>query len=148
MESCEFRTGCLWQLLYADDFVIVAESLGELKARLKNWKDGLKEKGLKVNVGMTNVLCSRHDVSKLKIASVKFPCGVCMKCVGANSVLCLSCRNWVHKRCSGIKTSLTNCEAFICKTCSTTIGAVDLFPTCVTIDRDELLVSSVILVMS
>ena len=44
--SHEFRTGCPWELLYADDLVIVAESLGELKVRLKNWKDGLKKKGL------------------------------------------------------------------------------------------------------
>ena len=54
-----------------------------------------------------------------------------------NSILCLSCRNWVQKRCSGIKTHLRNCEDFICKTCSATTGAVDPFPTCITIDRDE-----------
>ena len=90
--SREFRTGCPEEILYANDFVIVAESLGELKVRLKNWKNGLEEKGLRVNVGKTKVLCSRNDVSKSKIASVKFPCGVCMKSVGANSILCLSCR--------------------------------------------------------
>ena len=71
--SCDLRTGFPWELLYTDDLVIVAESLGELKVRLKNWKDGLEEKGLKVNIGKTKVLCSRHDVSKLKIVSVKFP---------------------------------------------------------------------------
>ena len=60
-----------------------------------------------------------------------------MKGVGANSILCLSCRNWVQKWCSGIKTSFTNCEDFICKACSTTKGAVDPFPTCITINRDE-----------
>ena len=134
--SREFRTGCPWELLYADDLAIIAESLGELKVQLKNWKNGLEEKRLKVNVGKTKVLCSRRDVSKSKIAFVKFPCGVCMKVVGANSILCLSCRNGVHKRCSGIKTSLRNCgEDFICKTCSTTTGPVHPFPTCITIDR-------------
>ena len=46
--SHEFRTGCPWELLHADDLVIVAESLGELKVRLKNWKDGMEEKGFKV----------------------------------------------------------------------------------------------------
>ena len=83
------------------------------------------------------VLCSRHDVSKSNIASVKFPCGICMKGVRVNSILCLSCWNWVHKWCSGIKTSLRNCEKFICKTCSTTAGVVDPFRTCITIKRDE-----------
>ena len=43
--SCEFRTGFLWELLYTDDPVTVAESIGELKVRLKNCKDGLEEKG-------------------------------------------------------------------------------------------------------
>ena len=46
--SRKFRTGCPWELLHADDLVIVAESLGELKVRLKNWKDRLEEKGFKV----------------------------------------------------------------------------------------------------
>ena len=39
--------------------------------------------------------------------------------------------------CSGIETSLINCEDLICKTCSTTTGTVDLFPNYITIDRDE-----------
>ena len=64
-----------------------------------------------------SLTCSRHDVLKSKIASVKFPCGICMKDVGANSILYLTCRNWVHKQCSGIKTGLRNCEDFICKAC-------------------------------
>ena len=42
-----------------------------------------------------------------------------------------------NKRCSGIKTSLRNCEDFICKTCSTTTRVVDPFPTCTTIERDK-----------
>ena len=29
--SHEFRSGCPWELLYTDDLVIAAESLGELK---------------------------------------------------------------------------------------------------------------------
>ena len=55
--SREFRIGYPWELLYADDLVIVAESLKELKIRLTNWKSRLEEKGLKVNVGKTKVLC-------------------------------------------------------------------------------------------
>ena len=122
--------------LYTNDLVMVAESLDQLKIRLKNWNNGLEEKGIKVIVGKSKVLCSKH-VSKSKIESVKFPYGVWMTGVGVNSVLCLSCQNWVHKGCSGIKTSLRNCEDFICKTYSTTTGAVYLFPTCITINRDE-----------
>ena len=40
--SREFRTGCPWELLYADGLVIVPESLGELKVRLKNLQDRLE----------------------------------------------------------------------------------------------------------
>ena len=55
----------------------------------------------------------------------------------------LSCQNWVHKQCAGVKTSLRNCKCFICKTCSTTTGAVDPFRTRITIDRDEFHIVSV-----
>ena len=58
--SREFRTGCPRELLYAEDLVIVAESLSELKVRLKNSKDGLEEKGLKVNIRKTKALRFRH----------------------------------------------------------------------------------------
>ena len=100
--SRESRTGCPWELLYAN--VIVAESYGDLKVRLKNGKDGLEEKRVKVNVGKAKVLCSRHDVFKLKILYQIF-----MWCMhGRRSFLCLSCRNSVYKRCSRIKATLRN----------------------------------------
>ena len=54
--SREFRTGCPWELLYADDLVIVANSFEELKAKLKQWKNGLERNGLKVNVGKTKIM--------------------------------------------------------------------------------------------
>ena len=49
--STEFRTGVPWELLYADDLVLIAES--EDKLKLSVWKKGFEEKGLKVNVGKT-----------------------------------------------------------------------------------------------
>ena len=36
--SREFRTGCPWELLYADDLVITAEDPEELETKLSNWK--------------------------------------------------------------------------------------------------------------
>ena len=36
--SREFRTGCPWELLYADDLMISAESMEELLGKLKTWK--------------------------------------------------------------------------------------------------------------
>ena len=35
--------------------------------------------------------------------AVRWPCGVCSKGVGSNSLQCTSCQKWVHKKCSGIK---------------------------------------------
>jgi hypothetical protein len=32
--------------------------------------------------------------------------GVCDKRVKVNSVLCIGCKKWVHKRCSGVKGAL------------------------------------------
>ena len=34
--------------------------------------------------------------------SGKFPCGVCKEGVGDNSIKCVACHKWVHKRSSGI----------------------------------------------
>jgi hypothetical protein len=38
-------------LLYADDLALAAESEKQLMEKIKRWKDGMEEKGLRVNVG-------------------------------------------------------------------------------------------------
>ena len=43
--SRDFRTGAPWELLYADDLLIMADSLEECIARLKAWKDAMEKKG-------------------------------------------------------------------------------------------------------
>ena len=47
--SREIRSGCSG-LLYADDLVLVNETLESLKGRLETWKKALESKGLSVNV--------------------------------------------------------------------------------------------------
>jgi len=39
--------------------------------------------------------------------ATKWPCGVCSKGVGSNSMQCTSCQKWIHKKCSGIKGSMS-----------------------------------------
>ena len=56
--SREFRTGCPWELLYADDLVLVAESVEELTRKFSLWKQGLEGKGLRVNLGKTKLMVS------------------------------------------------------------------------------------------
>ena len=41
----DFRVGVLRELLFADDLVIIATSLEELKNRIEAWKEGLESKG-------------------------------------------------------------------------------------------------------
>ena len=88
--SREFRTGVPWELLYADDLVIIAKSLEELIARFKAWKAGMEQKGLKVNIPKTVFMISGTGLDVLK-DSGRYPCSVCRKGVGANSIYCTGC---------------------------------------------------------
>ena len=58
--SMEFRTGCPWELLYADDLVIIAKTMEELAVKLNKWKQGMESKGLRVNMGKTKVMVSNR----------------------------------------------------------------------------------------
>ena len=115
--SIEFRTGCPWELLYADDLVIVAESAEELIHKLKIWKVNLESKGLRVNMGKTKILCSSHKAVQQNKDSGRYPCGVCHKGVGSNSIYCTQCKHWIHKRCTDTKGKLKNTPDFKCKKC-------------------------------
>ena len=54
--SREFRCGVPWEDLYADDLVIIAESMEECVRRLLSWKRAMEEKGLRVNAGKTKIM--------------------------------------------------------------------------------------------
>ena len=98
--SREFRTGVPWELLYADDLVIIAETYKGCIDRLKEWKAGMEQKGLRVNMPKTKILISGVGLDVLK-DSGWFPCTVCSKGEGANSILCTGYHLCVHKGCSG-----------------------------------------------
>src|SRR6184192_893771 len=76
-----FKKGLPWELLYADDLVLMAESRLELEERLTEWMARLKEKGLRVNIGKTKVMNCRVGVGQVE-NSDKYPCGICRKGVG------------------------------------------------------------------
>ena len=44
------REGLLNEILYADDLVLMSESLEDLRERFQRWRSALENKGLKVNV--------------------------------------------------------------------------------------------------
>ena len=53
----------------------------------------------------------------------RWPCSVCGKGVGRNSIQCTSCMSWVHKRCSGSTLSLQSVkDVFVCKVCQGVCG--------------------------
>ena len=115
--SREFRTGLPWELLYADDLVLISDSIKGLEKKFSDWKKGMEEKGLRVNVGKTKVMISSSSANT-STKSGKYPCGVCSKGVGNNSIFCKSCKSWVHGRCSGIKGKLTLVSNFACPKCN------------------------------
>jgi len=43
--SREFRVALPWELLYADDLAVIAETEEELIIRLNQWKDNVESKG-------------------------------------------------------------------------------------------------------
>ena len=56
--SREFRIALPWELLYADDLAVIAETEEELIKRLNGWKDNVESKGMRVNMNKTKVIIS------------------------------------------------------------------------------------------
>ena len=121
--SCEIRVGVPWEDLYADDLVVIAETLDECVTRLLAWKEAMEEKGLRVNTGKTKVMICGTGLD-LTQSSSKNPCGVCRTGVGRNSIFCNGCKHWVHKKCSGLK-RLVEDPAFMCARCLGTARPID-----------------------
>jgi hypothetical protein len=68
-------------------------------------KVGLEERGLRVNTCKTKVMkCQVRN--GLKDDSGDYPCSVCRRNVKRNSIECVVCKKWVHKKCSGVKGKL------------------------------------------
>ena len=113
------REGLPWEMLYADDLVLVGKCEEELKEKLRKWNECLKEKGLKINEDKTKVMCESFGTGTTQvIVNVKHPCSVCLKGVGVNSIRCTQCVQWVHERYSRAKGSLKNVESsFIYRRC-------------------------------
>jgi len=69
---------------------------------------------MRVNIKV--MISGEHQ--KVRQKAVRRPCGVCSKGVGSNSIQCNSCQKWVHKKCSGIKGSMSKvAKSFICSCC-------------------------------
>ena len=86
--------------------------------KIKIWKKGLESKELKVNIGKTKVMKCHVDAN-MQVESGKYPCGICGKGVGRNSIQCRGCKKWIHKKCSasGVKGKLKEDPGYRCTKC-------------------------------
>ena len=90
--SGEIRSGLRWVMLYADDLLVIVESLVELEERYLTWKSNIEYKGLKVDIGNTKIMkCGTNEGPVF--ASDKYPLNVCKKGVGRNSVYYSFCKH-------------------------------------------------------
>jgi len=116
--SREFRIALPWVLLYADDLAVIAETEEDRIKRLSEWKDNMENRGMRVNMNKTKVMISGECQKPMQKAA-RWPCGVCSRGVGSNSIQCSSCQKWVHKKCSGINGSMYKVmKSFNCRGCS------------------------------
>ena len=107
--------GAPWSMLYADDLVLTAETHAGVIEEFRRWKTALERRGLKINLDKTKIMVTGKE--SVPIRSGRYPCGVCGRGVGVNSVLCVSCSLWCHKRCSGLQ-SVVGAVDFVCPTCA------------------------------
>ena len=114
-------TAACWCLLS-----VIAETEEKMIKRLNIWKDNVESKGMRVNMNKTKVTIS-GERQKVRQKALRWPWGVCSKCVGSNPLQCTSCQKWVHMRCSGIKASMLKVmKSFICRRCSAGCTSVDI----------------------
>jgi len=119
----ECRTGDPWELLYADDLVLTGETKEEVTNMFLRWKEAMECRGLKVNLGKTKIMVTGKQGENLQ--SGRYPCSVCGRGTGTNSILCVTCNRWCHGRCSGLP-RVSGVVGFHCPRCA---GQVQVAPT-------------------
>ena len=85
--SRKIRSRCPEELFDADDLAFLSERLTGLKGTREASKGSLSSKELKINVKKTKIIIRSEDTEKVT-EEAKFPCAVCRKGVGSNSILC------------------------------------------------------------
>jgi len=100
--SQEFRVAFAlpWELLHADDLVVIVETEDDLIKMLNDSKDNVENRGMRVNMNKTKVMINGERQKQVQKA-VRWSCGVCGRGVGSNSIQCTCYQKWVHKKCSG-----------------------------------------------
>ena len=117
------REGLMNEILYADDLVLMSESMQNLKEKFLKWNEAFEIKELKVNLKKTKVMVSGSKCEVLK--SRVYPCVKCGKGVMANSIMCTKCGKWVHGSCTKMKrVTSTLAKGFVCELCVDTMEGI------------------------
>ena len=71
------RKGVLGELLYANDLVLICETIRGLRNMTLKWMEAFRSKGFKFSLGKTKVMV-RGGITKDGMSKIKVdPCGVC-----------------------------------------------------------------------
>ena len=81
---------------------MIAETEDDLIKRLNECKDFMENRGMRVK---PRLLIS-GERQKVMQKAVRWPCRVCGRGVGNNSIQCTTCQKWVLRKCSGINGSM------------------------------------------
>ena len=111
------REGLLNEILYADDLVMMSESLEDLRKRFQRCRSALEGKGLKVNAEKTKMMVSVKEGEI--VFSKTNPWGICGKRVESNAVCCTKCTKWIYGRCTKMKkVTSSSVRHFVCRRCT------------------------------
>ena len=56
----------MWELLYANDLALTAETLGEMELMFVEWRQAMERRGLKVNLKTTIVMVTEGEMEDVK----------------------------------------------------------------------------------
>ena len=108
----------MWELLYADDFALTTETQEEVELMFGEWRRAVERRGLKVNLEKAKMMVTEGEVGDV-VGVGRYPCGLCGRGVGANSVMCTACGKWCHERCLGLgRLSSAAVSLFRCPACA------------------------------
>ncbi|KAA3670323.1 uncharacterized protein DEA37_0010186 [Paragonimus westermani] len=60
----DIMKGLLFEILYADDLVLMADNMEDLQLKFDGWKNAIEGKGMKINMGKTKMMVSGTDGEK------------------------------------------------------------------------------------
>ena len=83
----------LWDLFYAKDLAITAESGKEAVRKFGLWKRETETGGLKVNLNKIKLMVMGREPA-VRPKRGRYRCGVCGKGVGGNAIWCQCCETW------------------------------------------------------